>query len=192
VVADGSAAGGARISNPDAGAAKKQLALANPPDYFEMTFNADAGVSYRIWLRAKAQNDFWGNDSVFVQFSDSVDSSGNPFYRVGTTSGAEVNLEDCSGCTIQGWGWQDNGWGIGVLGPLIRFQSTGPHTLRIQVKEDGLSIDQIVLSPQTYLNSAPGALRNDTRILPKSSGGRPRQQSTRLIQLLDRQQVALR
>ena len=94
-----------------------------------------------------------------------------PVFRIGTNKSTEMNLEDCSGCGIQGWGWQDNGWGIGVLGPLIRFQNSGTQTLRIQVREDGLSIDQIVLSSQTYLNSAPGSLKNDSTILPKNSGG---------------------
>ncbi|HEX8090042.1 MAG TPA: hypothetical protein VF762_14370, partial [Blastocatellia bacterium] len=70
-----------------------------------------------------------------------------------------------------GWGWQDNGWGVGVMGPLIYFQASGTHTLRIQPREDGLSIDQVVLSPQAYLNSAPGALQNDSTILPRSGGG---------------------
>lgn len=171
VVADSSAAGGNRISNPDAGAAKKQQPSASPSDYFEMTFNAQAGVNYRLWIRSKAQNDFWGNDSVFIQFSDSLNTSGSPVYRIGTTSAAEMNLEDCSGCGLSNWGWQDNGWGVGVFGPLLRFESTGSHTIRIQVKEDGLSIDQIVLSPGTYLNSAPGSLKNDATILPKSGGG---------------------
>jgi hypothetical protein len=32
-----------------------------------------------------------------------------------------------------------------------------------------LAIDQLVLSPQTYLNSSPGALKNDNVILPKSN-----------------------
>jgi len=32
----------------------------------------------------------------------------------------------------------------------------------VQVREDGLSIDQIVLSPQTYLSTAPGKTVNDT------------------------------
>jgi phosphatidylinositol-3-phosphatase len=171
VVSDGTAAGGSRLANPDAGAPKRSTALTNPTDYFEMTFNAQAGTNYRLWLRGKAQDDFWGNDSVFIQFSDSVDGSGTPVYRIGTTGAAEMNLEDCSGCGVQGWGWQDNGWGVGVFGPLIRFATSGAHTLRIQVREDGLSIDQIVLSSSTYLNTSPGTLKNDATILPKSSGG---------------------
>ena len=74
-----------------------------------MTFNSPGGVDYRIWIRSRAQNDFWGNDSVFIQFSDSVNGSGAPVFRIGTTSAAEMNLEDCSGCGLSGWGWQDNG-----------------------------------------------------------------------------------
>jgi hypothetical protein len=171
VVADGTAAGGSRLANADAGAPKKSAPLANPTQYFEMTFNAAAGTNYRLWLRGKAQGDMWSNDSVFIQFSDSVDGGGAPVYRIGTTGATEMNLEDCSGCGIQGWGWQDNGWGVGVFGPLVRFATSGSHTIRIQVREDGLSIDQIVLSPQTYLNTAPGALKNDNTILPKSGGG---------------------
>lgn len=170
-VADASAAGGNRIFNPDAGVPKIVNPVANPADYFEMTFNAQAGVDYRLWMRGKALSDYWGNDSVFIQFSDSVAGSGTPVFRIGTTDATTMNLEDCSGCGIQGWGWQDNGWGVGVFGPLIRFQSSGTHTLRVQVREDGLSLDQIVLSPQTYLTVAPGGLKNDATILPKSTGG---------------------
>jgi hypothetical protein len=142
-----------------------------------MTFNAEAGRPYRLWIRAKALDDFWGNDSVWVQFSDSVNSSGAPVYRIGTTTGTEINLEDCSGCGLSGWGWQDNGWGVGVLGPQIFFSSTGTHTIRIQGREDGISIDQIVLSPGTYLNNSPGALKNDNTVLPASGGGPPPQPS---------------
>ena len=83
-----------------------------------------------------------------------------------------MNLEDCSDCGISGWKWQDNGYGAGVLGPVIRFSTTGTQTIRVQTREDGLSIDQIVLSPSTYLNDAPGALTNDTTILPANRLGR--------------------
>jgi endonuclease/exonuclease/phosphatase family metal-dependent hydrolase len=138
-----------------------------------MSFNAVAGTPYHLWVRGKALNDYWGNDSVFVQFSGSVDSNQAAIYRIGTTSGATVNIEDGLDCGLSGWGWQDNGWGVGVIGPQIYFQTTGQQTLRVQVREDGLSIDQIVLSPTSYLNSSPGALRNDTTILPSSIGNPP-------------------
>jgi hypothetical protein len=168
VASDTAAAGGARLWNPDAGIAKLGAPLAAPPSYFEMTFNPQAGVGYRLWVRSKADNNSPYNDSFFVQFSGSVTSTNTPVYRIGTTDATVINLEDCSGCGLSNWGWQDNGWGVGVMGPLIYFQSTGTQTLRIQPREDGFSIDQIVLSPQTYLNSAPGALKNDTTILPKT------------------------
>jgi phosphatidylserine/phosphatidylglycerophosphate/cardiolipin synthase-like enzyme len=173
VVPDSTAAGGAHILNPDAGASKLANALANPTTYFEMTFNAAAGTPHRLWIRGRAQNDDPFNDSIFVQFSDSVNSGGGATSRIGTTASETINLEDCSGCGLNGWGWQDNGWGIGVMGPLIYFQTSGAHTIRIQPREDGLAIDQIVLSPQTYLSTSPGALKNDTTILSRSGGGTP-------------------
>jgi phosphatidylserine/phosphatidylglycerophosphate/cardiolipin synthase-like enzyme len=158
---DATAAGGARLRNPNLNAAKRTTALAAPVDYFEMTFTAEAGVPYHLWVRGKADGDTYTNDSVFVQFSG---SSAN---LTGTTAAAEVNLEDCSGCRVAGWGWQDNGYGVNVFGPHVTFTTSGVHTIRIQSREDGLSIDQIVLSPATFLAQSPGALKNDTRILPK-------------------------
>ena len=171
VTADGSAAGGSRMVHPDAGAAKLTTALANPANYFELQFNVEAGRGYRLWVRGRADNNVATNDSVFVQFSGSVTSSDAPTWRIGTTSATEVNMEECSGCGLSGWGWQDNGWGVGVMGPLVYFAATGPQTIRIQTREDGLSIDQIVLSPSTFANTAPGARFNDQTILPKTSGG---------------------
>ncbi len=171
IVADATAAGGSRLEFPDHGAAKVSTALASPANYFEMSFDAQAGIPYHLWIRGRAQGDSWANDSVHVQFSGSVDSSGAPTWRIGTTSSTVMNLEDCSGCGLSGWGWQDNGWGVGVMGPDVYFATTGTQTIRIQVREDGLSIDQILLSPGMYLTSSPGALKNDTTILPSSSSG---------------------
>ena len=165
VETDATAASSVAVRHPNAGAAKVSTAAANPAHYFELTFNADAGKPYRLWIRGTADSNAWSNDSVFVQFDGSVDGSGSPVWRIGTTSATEVNLEDCSGCGLAGWGWQDNGWGVGVLGPTITFATTGPQRIRIQTREDGLAIDQVVLSAVAYLNTAPGALRNDTTIL---------------------------
>ncbi|HEX5473884.1 MAG TPA: phospholipase D-like domain-containing protein [Vicinamibacterales bacterium] len=168
---DSTAAGGRKILEPNTGRSKVSTASAQPADAFELKFTADAGKPYRLWLRLRAQSNFWGNDSVHVQFSDSVTSSGSAAYRIGTTSSAEVNLEDCSGCGLQGWGWQDDGWGVGVLGPAIYFATTGTHTIRIQRREDGVWIDQIMLSPQKYLTASPGKLKNDATVYAESTGG---------------------
>ena len=79
-----------------------------------------------------------------------------------------MSLEECVGCGASGWGWQDNGYGsVGTLGPLVRFAAPGTHTMRIQVREDGFSIDQVVLSSERYLMVAPGLNRNDTTVLPR-------------------------
>src|SRR5947207_13624050 len=60
---DTTAAGGSFLIHPDASAPKVTAPAASPANYFEMTFNATAGVPYRLWLRGRAQNDYWGNDS---------------------------------------------------------------------------------------------------------------------------------
>jgi hypothetical protein len=73
VVSDGTAAGGARLHNPDAGAAKLSNAQASPGTYVELQFTAQAGTAYRLWIRGRAQNDDPFNYSVFVVFKDFVD-----------------------------------------------------------------------------------------------------------------------
>jgi len=118
-------------------------------------------------LRGKAQGNSYNNDSVYVQFSGSVTSSGLPINRIQSAEGVPVVLEDCAACPLSGWGWQDNGYGAGVLGPPLYFIA-GPQTIRIQAREDGISIDQIVLSPDLYFTTAPGAVRNDNTILTKT------------------------
>ena len=169
VVSDSTAAGGAKLRNPNSGAAKITTAAANPASYFEMTFDAEAGKGYHLWMRGRADGNSWANDSVFVQFSGTVNSSGSAQYRIGTTSAAEYNLEDCSGCGVSGWGWQDNGYG--GMGPLLYFATSGQQTIRVQPREDGLSIDQIVLSASNWVSSSPGALKNDTTILTQTVAG---------------------
>ena len=165
VVSDSTAAGGARLRNPNVGGAKIRTASASPANYVELTFTAQASVPYHLWMRGQADSNNWANDSVFVQFSDAINSAGAPIYGIGTTSATEYNLEDCGGCGLGGWGWQDNGYaGMGVD---ITFGTSGTHTMRLQTREDGLSIDQIVLSPSRFLTTAPGALKNDSTILPK-------------------------
>jgi len=174
-LADTTAAGGSALANPDLAQAKVSPALASPASYVELPFDAMTGVAYHVWIRMRAAGNQTSNDSVHLQFSDTVASSTSTTatLRIGTTSSAEFVLQDGSaGATPSGWGWTDNGWG--VLGDPIYFAATGAHTLRIQQREDGAIVDQIVLSPDTYFTAPPGALTNDATILPEtgtSTGG---------------------
>jgi hypothetical protein len=166
VVTDTTAAGGARLSSMNL-LGKTALALDQASgDYFEMTFNAEAGRPYRLWIRGFAKGDNWFNDSVYVQFEGTVSATGTPIFRSGSSAAAVVNIEDCKGCGLKAWGWQDNG--ENGLGPLVYFAQSGPQTIRILVREDGVSIDQIVLSPSAYLSIAPGAYKLDTLILKEA------------------------
>lgn len=174
VISDSTAAGGYAVTTPVT-AIKISTALAAPASYFQMTFPASSGQAYHLWIRGKAANNSYNHDSAFVQFSDSVSSTGAAVDRIGTTSAAAVVLQGCTGNPEQGWGWTDNGWcGSGAN---IHFQSTGTHTIRIQLRESGFEIDQIVLSPQTYLTAAPGSRVSNTTILaanlPALSGSTP-------------------
>jgi endonuclease/exonuclease/phosphatase family metal-dependent hydrolase len=162
VTSDSGAYGGAKIRHANGGAAKITTALASPANYFELTFSATKGIPYRLWIHGRADGDDWANDSVFIQFSGSVTKSGSSIYRIGTSSATEMNLEECKGCGLKGWQWQDNGWGSGVLGPVIYFATTGTQKLRIQTREDGLSIDRVILSPSTYLTKAPSSTTTAT------------------------------
>ena len=173
VLSDPAAAGGAMVVNANAGLPKAAAAAAQPADYVEWTFTAAAGRGYRLWLRGRAARDSYENDSVFVQFDASIDATGNAVYRIGTTSATTVTLEDCVSCGLSGWGWQDNGFGLGVLGPLIYFAHSGPQTIRLQRREDGIAIDQIVLSSGNYLQASPGALKHDAIVLPASAAEVP-------------------
>jgi hypothetical protein len=166
-VSDSTAAAGIRLSNPDRAAGVISAPLASPADYFDVTFNAQAGVRYRLWLRMKAAGNSKWNDSVYVQFSGSVNGSGSPTYRIGTTGGLLVNLASTAEATeLNNWGWQNRAYWLSDTGE-VWFATTGTQTLRVQVREDGSSIDQVILSPQRYLTSAPGPVGGDSTIVPK-------------------------
>jgi hypothetical protein len=51
---------------------------------------------------------------------------------------------------------------------LLRFDP-GPQVIVIQTREDGVSIDQVVLSAAKYLTTPPGTAKNDRTILPATT-----------------------
>ncbi len=95
--------------------------------------------------------------------------AGSPHWRIGSPSSAEVVLQAGSSDTSDsGWGWSDDGWD--APGMPIYFAADGVQTVRVQQREDGAIVDEIVLSPDTYLTAAPGVRDNDTTILPANDG----------------------
>ena len=165
-VASASSPGGVMLASVDRGWSSTSAPLASPNDYVEATFNAPAATSYHVWLRLRATGDSKWNDSVFVQFDDAVDANRSAIYRIGTTSGLMVNLENCSGCGEAGWGWQDKAYWLSQTA-VVQFAATGIHRIRVQTREDGVQIDQVVLSPSTYISQSPGQVTNDATIVPK-------------------------
>ena len=162
---DATAAGGVKLATADAGWSSPNAPLAAPADYFEATFNAPAGSRYQVSLRLQGAANSKYNESVWVQFNDSVTSAGTPAYRIGTTAGLLVNLEDCFGCGISAWGWQNKAYWLTDTGE-ITLATGGNHTVRVQVREDGVHVDQIVLTPVSAAMASPGALKNDATIIP--------------------------
>jgi hypothetical protein len=165
---DSTAAGSIALMDPDSGAAKVAAPLASPTNYVDISFTAAAGVPYRLWVRMRAASNSYSNDSVYVQFSDSVTSGGSSIYRTGTTSGLAIVLEEGKGAGVSGWGWNDANYG-GLAGPVY-FSRSGAQTLRIQRREDGAIIDQVVLSSDKYYDDRPGATKADKTIVPSTLG----------------------
>ena len=161
LLADATAADGFGLWLMNKSLAKVNTAVVAPAHYAEFRFYAEAGRPYRLWVRGRAERNSYSNDSVHVQF-DGVASA-----LIGTTKSMVVNLEDDASVGVAGWGWQDNGYGAGVLGPEVVFTQTGLQTIRFQNREDGLVIDQVVLSPEQFLTGAPGALKHDATILTR-------------------------
>ncbi len=162
---DPTAADSKFIGSADNGWSAATEPPAQPTDYFEATFDAPAGTPYHVWVRLRASANSKYNDSVWVQYSDAVTADGAAVYRIGTTSALNVNLERCSGCALSGWGWQDSAYWLSQS-TTIQFSTTGTHTLRVQAREDGVEIDQIVLSNGAYLFESPGTMTDDTVVVP--------------------------
>ena len=163
----GDAAGAVMILNPDRGASKRSTALAAPGSYVEFTVNAAAGVPYYLWMRLKATANGYGNDSLYLQFNNAVDAQGAAVARIGTTAALPMILEAAYGAGISGWGWTDAVYG-GTAAPVY-FARSGPQTIRLQAREDGVAWDQLVLSSSAFTR-APGSAKNDLTVLDEDTG----------------------
>ena len=114
---------------------------------------------YKLWIRLKADANYWGNDSVWVQFSGATDLAGTPRSK----SEPILRLRSIS---RSAWVAASPG-GAGKTTGGVRSTRTAcccaflrtdrdPQSIVIQTREDGVSIDPIVLSAATYLDAEAG------------------------------------
>jgi hypothetical protein len=172
LVGDLTAASGCRAHDLSVGAPKVTTPRADPAGTARLAFIADPTQTYKLWLRLKADGNSWANDSVWVQFSGATDTAGTARYRIGTASALAVNLEECANCGISGWGWEDDGWGaVNTNGVRLRFPQGGVQIVQIQTREDGVSVEQVILSTEEYGAIRPGEAKYDSTM---GSGGRGR------------------
>jgi len=70
------------FSVPDAGLTQTWVDP-SPESYFEAELDAVEGTAYHVWVRVMSANDQGTSDSLFVQFTDSLNVDGRPDYRIG-------------------------------------------------------------------------------------------------------------
>ncbi len=70
---------------PDRGLLSSSAAV-EPRSYFDARFTAQALTRYHVWAHLWSHNVTGTSDSIYVQFSDSVDADGEPDYRIGVAS----------------------------------------------------------------------------------------------------------
>ena len=166
---DPTAAAGEVLASADVGWANTGGPLAAPANFVDFSFVASSATPYHLWIRMRAASNNRNNDSVYVQFGDALTLAGAPAFAIGGTDGITVNLAgDAIGAGLNGWGWRDGAYWLAQT-PSILFATAGLHTLRVQTREDGVIIDQIVLSPATYLTTPPGPAAADATIVARLS-----------------------
>jgi hypothetical protein len=169
-VSDSTSPDGVKLSSANVNFTSIDAPQASPAHYVDVTFDAEAGPEYALWLRMRAAGNAKSNDAVWVQFSDAL-ADGAGAFPIGSTAGLLVNLAtSASASSLRNWGWQNGAYWLNQP-RTFAFASTGSHTLRIQTREDGVQVDQIVLSPATYLTSAPGPVSDDSTIVPRENDG---------------------
>src|SRR5205823_1051787 len=87
----GTAFGGFSAHDHNLGAPKVAQPSEAPANTVTIPFLADPNLTYKLWVRLKADDNFWANDSVWMQFSGALTvPSQDNVYRPGTTSGLSV------------------------------------------------------------------------------------------------------
>lgn len=139
--------------------------LAEPVDYADFEFWADGAKTYTIWLRGRSAGD-GDSDSVWLQFGDFIGTDNLPdSHRRPWGLG---NWRDAVGPGV--WTWSSSMPGASPV--TVTFEESGRHRMRLQVKNGGHVIDQILLSAMQ--GSRPKGAEPVEKPAPSSSGSTDR------------------
>lgn len=75
--------GRCRLVYPEDRGRLESVALADPPDYVEITFQAPPETPYRLWALIRSPDSSGLSDSLYIQMDDAVDGRGRPVWRTG-------------------------------------------------------------------------------------------------------------
>ena len=78
------------------GAPKLAAPLANPANYFELTFTVQANVPYHLWARIKAENNYWAKAMIAPEAFEGEYNS-DAYYLQSQTQVSEANTSRLRG-----------------------------------------------------------------------------------------------
>ena len=147
---DPASPGGKLVGTPNKGED-----LDPPPEndpHVSFTVPVRSGVSYRCWIHMKvgAPKGVSHANKLFVQFTGAVDKENKETLMPRTAS-----YLTAQGPTQVGWAWAACEPGNAAGDRLIRFQTSGDVTVRLQGGAEGVGFDQFILSPARFLEKAP-------------------------------------
>lgn len=124
-----------------------------PNRYFEHTFTIPTAGQYYAWARLSAAGNNKYSDSVYMQFDNDIGTPNNAYiFNLAT---------DATGTSLNSMGWTGAPyWNPGPGMPVIL--TAGTHRLRVQEREDGVTVDQVTF---TLSPTSPGVATNDTNRL---------------------------
>jgi endonuclease/exonuclease/phosphatase (EEP) superfamily protein YafD len=137
----------APVSSLDSGVTTTIPASANPADRIEWPLYAPAG-QYTIWARLSAVPESpagtvgkW-NNSVFLSVSENGNTWPVPSVILDTA-------DNSAGAGIGGWRWMRQAYWLAAK--PFTFTTTGVHHIRISLREDGVAVDQVYVTPSSAI-----------------------------------------
>jgi hypothetical protein len=142
--------------------------LANPTDYAELEFKAEAGTTYYIWVRGANLDGNNLSDAFWMQFNDEIGTG---------RLGASYNHSKGFGNWLDEFPAQTYAWSSALPQDppqTIVFNRSGVQKLQIQPRHGGHHLDQIWLSPTQRIRPADMARRSsgDGQIVLDASDAR--------------------